>query len=339
MNDRKMTAVRLLKGEPGVVVETVPVPEPDRDEVCIQVEYAGVCLTDLHFIDGNRHPSMADAVTLGHEVSGVIDALGADVTGWQVGDRVTANPTASRPEGDYIMGVHHDGSWADFLTVPADTLVGIGDLAFDVASIIPDAVSTPWGAIAGAARVLPGEAAAVWGLGGLGYHAIRLLRLVGALPIIAVDPLPAARERALAAGADIALDPTDENFGSKIGFQTGGRGLDVAFDFFGHESIHQQAFDALAVGGRMVLIGLPRSGFSLRSTADLIRDAKSVIGSHGSDNRQIGQIVDFARSGRLDLSSSITRVFALEEANAALDMLRKKQDNPIRLLLQPGGAA
>jgi threonine dehydrogenase-like Zn-dependent dehydrogenase len=336
LNDGTMTAVRLRKGVPDIVVETVPVPEPGSGEVRIRVEFSGVCLTDLHFIDGERHSSMADEVTLGHEVSGVIDALGADVTGWRVGDRVTANPTASRPGGDYILGVHHDGGWADYVTVPEDTLVDIGDLDFEMATIIPDAVSTPWGAVAGAARVLPGEAAAVWGLGGLGYHAIRLLRLVGAHPIVAVDPLPAARERATSAGADIALDPGDEDFLSKVRAGTNGRGPDVAFDFFGHPSIHQQAFDALGVGGRMVLVGLPPSGFELRSTADLIRQAKSVIGSHGSDNKQIQQIVEFARSGRLDLSTSITRIYPLSEARSALDSLRSKDDNPIRMLLRPG---
>ncbi|GAB3178140.1 hypothetical protein GCM10027259_24180 [Micromonospora palomenae] len=88
------------------------------------------------------------------------------------------------------------------------TLVGVpDDLPLEQAAIIPDAVSTPWGAIVATADVRPTQAVGVWGLGGLGAHAVQLLRLVGAAPIVAVDPIPDALARALALGADHALDP------------------------------------------------------------------------------------------------------------------------------------
>lgn len=90
-------------------------------------------------------------------------------------------------------GVDYDGGWAEYALAREDTLVPVPDLLpFEQACIIPDAVSTPWAAVTDTARVRPAEAAGVWGVGGLGAHAVQLLLLVGAAPVIAVDPLPAA---------------------------------------------------------------------------------------------------------------------------------------------------
>ena len=122
---------------------------------------------------------------------------------------------------------------------------------------MPDAVSTPWGAVAGTGRAEPGRPAGVWGVGGLGAHAVQLLRMVGAAPIIAVDPLEAARERALEFGADLAFDPRRPGFGEASWYAvTGGVGLDVAYDMAGVGAVREQAVRCLAAGGRLVLVGL-----------------------------------------------------------------------------------
>ena len=106
---------------------------------------------------------------------------------------------------------------------------------------MPDAVSTPWGAIVWTGGVRAGEAVGVWGVGGLGAHAVQLLRFVGATPLIAVDPIAAARKRALEFGADLALDPANPEFAQQLRASTGGKGLDVAFDFAGGDVVRAQA--------------------------------------------------------------------------------------------------
>ncbi len=196
-----MLAARLHLGpNRSLELDEVPVPEPGPDHVLVKVEAAGVCLSDVHLIDGTLTPLFleGDVVTLGHEVAGTVHALGPGVTKAKVGDRVVLQAREARGGRTYTRGVDYDGGWAEYTLARIDTLVPIpDDLPFEQACFIPDAVSTPWGAITATGEVKPGEPVGVWGVGGLGAHGVQLLRLVGAAPIIAVDPLPAARERAL----------------------------------------------------------------------------------------------------------------------------------------------
>ncbi|MFD5064544.1 zinc-binding dehydrogenase [Streptomyces sp. NPDC058394] len=106
-----------------------------------------------------------------------------------------------------VRGVDYDGGWSQYTIAREDTVVPIADvLPFDQAAIIPDVVSTSYAALVDTVQVRSAQAVGIWGVGGVGAHAVRLARMMGAAPIIAVDPLPNARERALAFGADTALD-------------------------------------------------------------------------------------------------------------------------------------
>lgn len=95
------------------------------------------------------------------------------------------------------------------------------------------AASTPYTAFVSTAGVRPAQSVGVWGVGGVGAHNVRVAHLTGAAPIIAVDPLPGARERALTFGADVALDPAAPDFAEQVSKVTGGRGIDFAFDCAG----------------------------------------------------------------------------------------------------------
>lgn len=331
-----MQAARLDTTLSRLDVQSVVVPEPSATEVRVKVAYAGICLSDIHFISGELAAGMLDEVTLGHEVAGIIDKIGDAVIGWQVGDRVLVHPVEDFGTSTRVLGVHYDGGWAQQVVAPAESLVALGpDLPFEIAAIIPDAVSAPWAAIRETAQVRPAESVAVWGAGGLGFHAVKLLRLIGAVPIIAIDPLEAARERALAAGADFALDPNREDFQAQVARITEGNGLDVAFDFFGHPTIHQQAFDALGRNGRLVLVGIPDRPFNLDATPKLIRNAKKILGHYGPEKKHAEEIVKLVRLGRLDLSESISAVYDLTDAKQAVNHLATKTGNPIRILLKP----
>jgi D-arabinose 1-dehydrogenase-like Zn-dependent alcohol dehydrogenase len=181
--------------------------------VLVEVAAAGICLSDVHLIEGQLSPLFlaGDQVTLGHEVAGTVAELGDGVTGATVGQRVLLQAGEERDGWVHTCGVDYDGGWAEYALATVSTLVPIpDDLPFEQACIVPDAVSTPWASIVRTAGVRAGQPVGVWGIGGLGAHAVQLLRLAGAGPIVAVDPVPAARERALAFGADLALDPADD---------------------------------------------------------------------------------------------------------------------------------
>ncbi|MEV5504538.1 zinc-binding dehydrogenase [Nonomuraea fuscirosea] len=335
----EMLAARLHIPSREVRVAEVPVPEPGPGQVRVEVRAAGVCLSDVHLADGTLTPSLlkGETVTLGHEVAGVVDALGPGVADWAAGDRVVLQAGESDRFGTvYTRGVDYDGGYAQFALATTRTLVPIpGSLPFEQACVIPDAVSTPWAAITVTAGVRPGEAAAVWGVGGLGAHAVQLLRLVGAAPVIAIDPLPAARERALGLGADAALDPADPALRDTVGDLTGGLGLDAAFDFAGVGPVREQAMPLLGRGGRLVVVGLANEPLAVPNDVTLAYFGQSLRGSYGSAPEHVQQLVRLAVRGRLDLSGSISDVLPLAEAPAALDRLARKDGAPIRLVLRP----
>lgn len=344
-----MLAGRLHLDTQTFAVEEVPVPTPGIGEVLIEVRAAGVCLSDVHLIDGSIAPEFpVGAVTLGHEVAGVIHALGPDLRGdWAPGMRVVLQPGQSCGQcascvrrspcrQPLTRGVDYDGGWAQYAIAREDTLAPIPDhLPFDQAAIIPDAVSTPYAAIIETGAVRPAQAVGIWGAGGLGAHGIRLARLVGAAPIIAVDPLPKARERARAFGADFAFDPTAPDFTDAVYRATGGRGLDVAFDFAGFPAVREQAASVLGPGGILVLAGLHPAPITLPDSTGFTSRSNQIRGHYGSGPDHVLQVIDLAAAGRIDLAPSVTAHIPLAEAADAVAQLEKKIGDPIRLVLIP----
>ncbi|SPF07425.1 L-threonine 3-dehydrogenase [Streptomyces sp. MA5143a] len=233
-------------------------------------------------------------------------------------------------------GVDYDGGWAEYAVAREDTLAPLSDhLPFDQAAIIPDAVSTPYAAITESGMVRPAQSVGVWGAGGLGAHGIRIARLAGAAPVIAVDPLPEARERALAFGADIALDPADPGFTEAVNLATGGHGLDVAFDFAGFPAVREQAAAVLGAGGVLVLAGLTPEPLTVTDSTGFSYRGNQIRGHYGSGPEHVTQLIRLAATGRLDLAPSITDHIPLAEAAGAVARLEKKTGNPIRLVLTP----
>jgi D-arabinose 1-dehydrogenase-like Zn-dependent alcohol dehydrogenase len=316
----------------------IPVPAPGAGEIRIKVAAAGVCLSDVHWIDGSiKLPYDIDGeVTMGHEIAGIVDLVGPVVSGTlAVGDRVLSQVMRTTATGAVqTLGFDYDGGWSDFMIADTENLVPIPDsLPFEQAAIIPDAVSTPWAAITSTAQVRPGEAVGVWGIGGLGAHAVKLLRLVGAAPIVGVDVSAAARERALEFGADYVLDPLDPGFDDAMAVHSGG-GVDVALEVSGVASAQKQAIEALRPGGRMILIGVSPEPLAFETWA-FMNEGKCIRGHYGAQPHHTTELVELIGLGRLDLASSISAVLPLDDVQDALHRLDNKVGDPIRIVLQP----
>lgn len=333
-----MLAGRLNVATTTFSLEDIPTPDAAPGQVRIAVAAAGVCLSDVHLIEGMLKPQYlpGDTVTLGHEVAGVIDQMGDGVPGLQVGQRVLLQAGEERAGTVLTRGVDYDGGWAEFAVAAADTVVPLPDaLPFEQACFIPDAVSTPWAAITSTAKTQPGKPVGVWGIGGLGAHAVQLLRLVGAAPIIAVDPLEAARTRALDFGADVALDPADPGFAATMKAATRGRGLATAFDFAGMPAVREQAALSLGAGGKLVLVGLADHPLHVTNGTLFSYLRQQILGHYGSAPVDVKDLVHLYELGRIEFSRSVSRVMPLAEAAKAVQMLRVKEGNPIRIVLKP----
>jgi D-arabinose 1-dehydrogenase-like Zn-dependent alcohol dehydrogenase len=333
-----MLAGRLHVSTGKFAVEEVDEPHAGPGQVRIAVRAAGVCLSDVHLIQGMLKPLYlaGDSVTLGHETAGVIDEVGEGVTGLTVGERVLLQAGEITDGKVLTRGVDYDGGWAQYAISSAGTVVPIPDtLSFEQACFIPDAVSTPWAAITATAGVQPARAVGVWGVGGLGAHAVQLLRMIGAAPIVAVDPLPGARERALQFGADLALDPADPEFASLIGEATGGTGLAYAFDFAGVAPVRVQASRALARWGKLILVGLTDQPLTIPDGTRFSFLEQQVRGHYGSGPESVLDLLKLVALNRLEFSRSVSGIMPLTRAAEAVRQLDEKEGNPIRLILVP----
>jgi D-arabinose 1-dehydrogenase-like Zn-dependent alcohol dehydrogenase len=344
-----MRAARFHAASGSLALQDVPVPQPGPGEVLVKVEACGICLSDVHLIDGTLPGPVAE-VTPGHEATGLIAGLGSAVRGWQVGDPVVL--AAGRPcqecescvTGRFedcvqfqIMGFNFDGAWADYVVVSSSALTR-RPAGMDIAqaAICADAVSTPYAGIVRRAALRPGETVGLWGIGGLGVHAVQVARFAGAGLVVAVDPIETARDRALTAGADVALDPTSVDVPAEVRRLTHNRGLDLAVDLVGANAVLAQAAGCLGRHGRVLMVGLSLDPIQLGIGAFFGLLSQSLLGHLGYTKADLDDVVALAATGRLDLSRSVSQVIDLEDVVAGVDVLRHKTGNPVRIVVMPG---
>lgn len=320
-------------------IDEIAIPEPGPGEVLVKVKAAGVCLSDVHLLDGSLTPPHLEGnvVTLGHETAGVVAALGEGVTSFKEGDRVVLRSGYRSADGKtYGYGIDFDGGWAEYIVAKASVAIELPDsVPFDVAAIVPDAISTPWSAIEYTAQVSAGTAVGVWGVGGLGAHAIKLLISKGAKPILAIDPSEAARKRAEEYGVDLAIDSSVENFVEIVSEATGGNFLDFAFDFAGVPPVRKQALEVLGTGGALVLAGISGKEVVIPNDLEFQMKKQSVLGHYGSQPGSVSDIIEMLKNGVVNFDDSVTETLPLTEAQTAVEHLEKKVGNPIRIVLHP----
>jgi D-arabinose 1-dehydrogenase-like Zn-dependent alcohol dehydrogenase len=333
-----------------VTCELVVDPEPGRGEVLIRVDAAGLCGTDVSIAYGSGDRMVSrDAVTLGHETAGTITGLGVGVDRWHLGDRVVVSPIVTCGHCKYcdsgasencnesvVFGLGRDGSLAEFVTAPVTGLVRLPDsVSAAVGAIITDAVATPYHALLERARLVPGESIAVFGVGGLGQHAVQIAKLAGASPIIAVDPRGDQRELARRHGADEVVDAGEPDVAAAVRRANGGRGVDVAAEFAGRAASVEAAFSSLTKLGRAVVVGLGSESITLPPSVTFAMRQVSLMGSGGFSKNTIERIVGLVATGRLTLDSSISHTVPLEAVDDALRMLRDKREPVRRVVAQP----
>ncbi|GGZ13261.1 alcohol dehydrogenase catalytic domain-containing protein [Novosphingobium colocasiae] len=336
-----MKAVR-LKSAGHVAVEQVARPVPEEGEVLLRVLAAGVCRTDCHL---RAHPFAGQIdLTLGHEIAGEIAELGPGVVGRILAERVVVHPCwachrcpqclAGRE--NYCQGGEHrrsppptpgvttHGGMAEFVVVPASALVPIGTLDPAFAAILADAGLAPYHSVRLLRDALvPGTAALVTGLGGLGRFAVQFLAALTPARIIAVDLDEGALAAARSLGAHETLRADDPELAGRILDLTDGRGVEAVIDFVGIDATLRLAAAVVAPGGAIQMVGL--SGGSLPveagdvSTVGLPWGA-TVSKPYSGSYRDLAEVIALAREGRL--TPRIER-FGLDDAVAALDRLEQ----------------
>ena len=348
-----MRAARFTGPGQPLVIQDVDVPRAGRGEVVVRVRATGLCGSDVHIAIEGVTPTGFLPITLGHEPAGEVAEVGDGVSGWAPGDRVTVFPVQScgwcehcivgRPQvcaSRRLVGIHLDGGLAEYLLTPASALIALPELvSFEVGAIIVDAVATPFHALRDRAQLRAGETVAVFGVGGLGVHAIELARFMGAGLLIAVDVRPSQLERAKQFGADLTIDAASADPVAAVLEATAGRGVDVAAEFVGQQATITQAVQALATAGRAVIVGLGPEPLTGPPPTVFVRKEASILASYASTRHTAELLVSLVATGRLDFARSVTHRFPLEQANEALQVLLTKDGDPLRVVIQPDKAS
>ncbi len=256
----------------------LPDPEPGSGEVILDVVAAGLCHSDVGVLTDEAWMATITQVpvVLGHEIAGVVSAVGPDVTGFSVGDRVGVCPS----NGHGAPGYKRDGGFADRHRVLADDLVPMPDgLSFELAALGTDAGMTSYHAMVDRGGCQPGMKVGVIGVGGLGQIGARVAVVRGAeVHVAEVNEAvwPMARELGVAGVVADADDWEGQNF-------------DLIVDYAGYGTTTAAAVRAIRRGGRVVLVGMARMQIEF-DTYDLIRTEVELLGSNGGTKEDVAAV-------------------------------------------------
>jgi 2-desacetyl-2-hydroxyethyl bacteriochlorophyllide A dehydrogenase len=334
-----MRVIRLISPGKALELAEIPMASPSPGEVVVRVRAAGICHSDAHYRAG-RSSTGPLPLTLGHEVSGIIEECGPGVNQFEAGDRVCVHYLATCGNCAYchqgneqfcvsgqMIGKQRDGGYAEFLAVPARSVLRLPDeIPFDQGAIMMCSTATSLHAL-NKARIKAGDSVAVFGIGGLGLSAIQLARAFGATEVFAVD----IKQSKLDLARNLGATPVNATVGDpveQIRQRTSDRGVDVALELVGLPLTMKQAIESLAIKGRAALVGITDQPFSVVPYHELINKEAEIIGVSDHLAQELPLLLEWCRQGKLDFSHVITRSVGLDPkaVNEVLDELESFGD-------------
>jgi len=290
-----------------LTLRDVPDPQPAPDEIVIDTKAAGLCHSDVSFIDGTLTPLLPFApITLGHEIAGVVSAVGSAVTGFAVDDRVGVPAAIEGP------GTSNDGGFAAHVAVRADLVVHVPDaVPWEQAAAATDAGLTSYHAVMVRGQVQPGMKVGIIGLGGLGSLGAQIALANGAQVYVAEvndAVFPYARELGAHAVSSEISEFVDEE-------------LDVIIDFAGFGTTTAAAIETVRNRGRVVQVGLARPMGTINLNT-LTLKSLDLVGSQAGTKEDCRAVLQLIAAGKL--ASRITTI-AFEEIGEGIRRLEHGQ--------------
>ena len=346
-----------------LTIEEVAINRPGPREVLLRTAFAGLCHSDLHFMEG-LFP-IPTPVVLGHESSAVVAAVGEGITYVEPGDHVITCPSVfcgacpqcltGHPNlcentevrlapgqarrmtwkgGELLHQAFNLSCFAEQMLVHENAMVKIDpDIPLDRAALVGCGVMTGVGAVFNAAKVEPGATVAVIGCGGVGLSAVNGAALAGAERIIAIDTVPSKLEVARELGATDTLNASNADPVKAVRDMTGG-GVHYSFEALGTKTTAEQAFGMLRPGGTATIIGMIPLGVKIELHGyDFLRDRKLQGTSMGGNRFRVDmpRLLSLWRQGRLKLDHLISGKLKVDQINEGFAAL--KSGTPVRQLI------
>jgi L-iditol 2-dehydrogenase len=339
----------LLSAYKKLEVTDMPRPVPGPEEVVVQVAACGICGSDVHGYDGTSGRRIPPIV-MGHEAAGVIAEVGADVTSFKSGDRVTFDSTVYCGECDYcrngqvnlcdfrqVVGVscgdyRRAGAFAEYVVVPGRILYKLPDaFSFPEAAML-EAVSVALHAVR-LSEFKGGEIVLVIGAGMIGLLTLQAARAGGASRVIVADVDATRLKMAKEMGADEVLEISGAELVAEVMRLTAGKGVDVALEAVGRNETVSAAIDCVRKGGTVTLIGniSPEVTLPLQKVVTRQIRLQGTAASAG----EYPQAIDLMTSGKIHVKSLITAVAPLADGPQWFERLYAREPNLMKVVLEP----
>ncbi len=340
-----MKAIAKVRPGPGLELVDCPTPEIRPDEVLVEVKRAGICGTDLHIYkwDEWSEARVKPPLVLGHEFAGVVAAVGALVSRINVGDvvsaegHITCGVCEHCREGEAhvcrettIIGIDRDGAFANYVAVPASNVIRVPKgIPIEHAAVF-DPLGNAFHTVLTAE--IPGRTVAIVGCGPIGLFAVGIAKAAGASRVIAIEVKEQRLAMAREMGADVTLNPIQDDVESAVRELTRGYGADVVCEMSGHPDAIRQAFKICRNAGRIQALGLPQGEVRLNLGEDMIFKGITVYGVIGRRIFQTWiQMREFLASGLLDISPVITHRVNLENFEDGLKAIESGEAGKVIL--------
>ena len=341
-----------------ISIREVPKPSPGPGEALIRVTLTTICGTDIHILRG-EYP-VKNGLVIGHEPVGVVEAIGAGVTGYAPGERVIVGAitpcgqcraclsgSASQCDhggsgyealGGWRFGNTINGCQAEYVLVPnaQANLAKIPDgLTDEDVLMCPDIMSTGFSA-AERGKVKIGDAVVVFAQGPIGLCATAGAKLCGASLIIGVDRIPARLEMARKMGADVVINSAEQDVVSEVRRLTGG-GADVAIEALGQQATFESALRCIRPGGTLSSLGVYSSHLQvpLDAFAAGLGDHTLVTSLCPGGKERMRRLMNIVASGRVSTRSLLTHTFRLEQIEEAYELFGHQRDGVLKVAIRP----
>ncbi|MBI5580140.1 MAG: zinc-binding dehydrogenase [Deltaproteobacteria bacterium] len=332
-----MNALRKLRRGIGQIeLVALPRPVPQSGEVLVAVRCAGICGTDLH-IRHDMYSNLQPPVTLGHEFSGVVAEVGADVCSWQTGDRVTVESAAAfcghcdhcrrgdtqRCPQRQAFGISKDGAFAHYVVARQEALHCLpGHVSFQEAAMTePLAVAVH--AVMERSCLCRGQVALVTGPGTIGQLVVQVARAAGARVVLSGTARDRDRlELARRLGADHIVFSDQQDVCGAVDLITGGNGADAAFECAGITAAVRDCLASVRKGGEVVQVGLTGRNIELCYDSICLKEI-TLKGSFTHNHQTWAKAVALLAESNVDLGPLISGEFPMEEWQQAFDLCEK----------------
>lgn len=341
--------------EPGrIVLQEKAVPAVGPRDALLRVTTTTICGTDVHILKG-EYP-VARGLTVGHEPVGIIEELGAAVTGYEIGQRVIAGAITpcgqchpcldgkqaqcgGKAMGGWRLGNSIDGCQAEYVLIPdaAANLAPIPDeLSDEQVLMCPDIMSTGFGG-AERSHIRIGDMVAVFAQGPIGLCATVGAKLMGATRIFTVDAIPERLAMSRTLGADVTINYKERDPVQAILEATGGRGVDVAIEALGTQATFESCLRVLRPGGVLSSLGVYSGKLTLPLDAFAagLGDHTVVTTLCPGGKERLRRLMNVLASARADLRPLVTHRFPLDRIEEAYDLFANQRDGVLKIAITP----